>query len=336
MHEPPIVGRLSSNIQDANGKKLTRCEYRYESLDGDFLSVVAEIKGRTVIEVTEQSKGDEEAKIYPQGQYAAPNAKQIDEFLHKLDTYGTKPGPLTWVGAPLRPDWEKDTSTTWLIMNYEDVQFVVSSRQQLPDLRYDGFNTIYTYLTSYIPNFNRKMHQNIGEPHPEITGYVHGKKVKLVPGTGNTANVGAEVNFEGKLWWVEEEFVGEFETTDKAFSIAEEKYGYDYNLGKAWIKIDEKGNFEMKIEGDEKEYIGSLDETRLYQVPAKAYMLTKTKEYLERLERDGKITYGAGFSIDYDPSDRRYGRLKIEFEGSPYVAGRGAIAPKLYLLDRKK
>ncbi len=335
---PDLSGTFSANPKDADGKDLTRVEYRYLNKSGVMVSVVANVSGVADVTVTEIDPAGSEPKTFKKGRYSSVNVKQLDKFLHQLDTYGQVTGPLMWVGLPERADWSKDDSTTWIIMDYGETRFVVSSRQQLPEHRYKGFNTIYTYLTSFVPGFERKMRQDIGEPAQKIVKTVHDKPVALVPGTGSTALTGAELDYGDKLWWVEEEFVGKFVTTESAMLAAKAVELEGFVAGVGEITIDAQGNFTMK-DGEE-EYIGSLRRERLYQTMAKGVRVLKTPESLKQLEVEGKIKNGERFDIDYDTSSEvealaPYTRLRIEIEGTPYVEGVGAVSPRVILLDRQ-
>lgn len=334
--EPEITGRLSTDMKDAEGKKLTRCEYRYLHKNGDFVSVVADFRGPSHIKVTERKSAEAEINVFEASKSSAPDAKRIVEYLHKLDTYGRIPGPLNWVDAPERPNWSDDESTTWLIINFEDIQFIVSSRQQLPEHRYKAFHSIYTYMTSFVSGFHRKMRQNIGEPAAEITKRVHGKKVKLVPGTGNTVLDGAEIDYGSKLWWVEEEFVGRFESTESSLNISKEQTEEGIAEPTRLI-IDKKGNIDIKI-GDI-EYIGSLSSERLYRVSSTLFLIQKTPENEELLKKEGRLTNGMRCNLDYDDGGdeniKEYSRMKLFIPGEPYVEGLGFIPSKTIFVDRK-
>ena len=332
--EPEVTGRLSRNSADAEGKKLTRCEYRYLNKNGEFVSVVADIQGSVNIHVTERKSADGEEKVYRASRTLVPDAKRIDEYLHKLDTYGRQPGPLMWVDAPERANWMDDESTTWLIMNYEDVQFIVSSRQELPEDRYKAFNIIYTYLTSFVSGFDRKMRQNIGAPAPDIIKEVHGKKVKLVPGTGNSVLTGAEINYGDKKWWIEEEFVGRFESTQSSLKQTSEETEEGVEI-KAAMKIEKDGNFTLKI--NDTEYVGSLGVQRLYQVAASANMVVKSEKSAEIMKENGRILGGDHLFIEYEGCDDvpEYGRLRLFIEGTPYVEGRGYTPSQTIFIDRQ-
>ena len=338
--EPQITGRLSTNIKDAEGKKLTRCEYRYLSKSGDFLSVFVDFTGAAKLNVIEKKGPDAEPTVHPKSQSAHVDSKYLDTLLHKLDTYGHQSGPLMWLEAPERPNWADDDSTTWIIMTYQDVQFIVSSRQQLPEHRYKGFNAVYTYLTSFVPGFKRKMRQNIGEPAPDIIRSVHGKEVRLVPGTGNTVLDGAEIDYGDKLWWIEEELVGTFESTPQSLEITKQNTEAGIPIS-ASMHIRNDGNFTLTI--DKTEYIGSLSPERLYNSWMTAWIKEKTEQSQKELAEKGRFDYGTTIHLSYDgESDdpdvapqNMYNRLIIRIEGEPYVQGRGYTPSQTIYIDRK-
>ena len=337
--EPVISGKLSHDLGEAEGKNMTRVEYRYVSSKGELLSVVASInESRRIddITVTEKSSQDAEAKIYKKGN-SVPDYNSLRELLYDMHTYQKNVGLITWNNAPERPNWKDDISTTWVIVHFGDIQYIISSRQDLPKERYEAFNRLYTYLTSFVRGFDRKMTQDIGEPAPPVIKMVHGKEVRLVPGTGNSVQAGADIDYGDKKWWIEEEFNATFRATPDSLKLCEGPF-MDEAVTSAEISIDNNGNFVLHI--NKHEFIGSLDRTRKYGVMADAYYANNDEMSRKKMEKNGYLDSGKSFWIDYhegegyDDYGESYKRLVLKFKGEPYVHGR-AIEPNTIVLERK-
>lgn len=337
--EPEITGKLSHDLKDAEGKNMTRVEYRYVSQKGEFLSVVASISDARRIDditVTEKDSPDAEIKSYKKGN-SVPDYQLLREMVYDL-RHQKNAGLITWNNAPERSNWKEDKSTTWIVVHFGDIQYIISSRQDLPEERFGAFNRLYTYLTSFVSGFDRKMPGDIGAPAAPIIKTVHGKEVRLVPGTGNSVQAGAEIDYGAKKWWIEEEFNATFKTTPKSLKLCDGQFRNEA-VTSAEITIDDNGNFVLHI--NQNEFIGSLDRTRKYGVWGKAYYSNFKDRVQEEINEHGYFKGGKSFMIDYregegyDEKGKPYTVLELRFEGEPYVHGRGAVEPNTIVLERK-
>lgn len=62
------------------------------------------------------------------------------------------------------------------------------------------------------------------------TVFLYGKERSLVPGTGNAEGYRATVDFEGKKWWVEENFVGTWRMTEEDKLVSDPGIGERYYI----------------------------------------------------------------------------------------------------------
>ena len=114
-----------------------------------------------------------------------------------------------------------------------------------------------------------------------------GREVKLVPGTGTGHADGsyAEIDYEGRDWWLEEGFTGRW-TLDR-----EQPTDGPNEIGKASLKVMEDGSVLFKLDGEE--WTGSLSPVRRYRDSIRM-----------TLERDGE-SRSCEIGLSYEESYER-------------------------------
>lgn len=148
---------------------------------------------------------------------------------------------------------------------------------------------------------------NVESGPRQRTVWQHGREVPLVPETGNIVGTGAIIDYGATPWWVAEEFVGAWTTTEEDRTLMAEWYsdGNPPNDGK--LTIGEDGTFTFVFGGEA--YEGTLDDTRGWGVSAGGSM-----------HRAGG-TGGRSIWFDYtqeSESDKTWTRIEFHAEGLPY------------------
>lgn len=341
--EPEITGKLSHDLSDAEGKDLTRVEYRYLSNNGEFLSVVASFGAKNPRQINEISITEMDSlKDTPRvSKLDVDHGRTYDDVLNLLYHIHNEKnaGILSWINHPERANWKEDKSTTWIVINFDDIQYIVSSRQDLPEGRYYAFYQLYKYLISLMPGYQREMRQDIGEPAVPVYKEVHGKEVPLIPGTyyGSGQWVNGELDYGDKKWWIEENLNDTFRATPKSLKFSKGHYDTfnDKKVTSADITIDDNGNFVLHVNGQE--FIGSLSRERSIH----AHFVYNDDRGQELFNRKGYLDTGDLVRIQYyrskgyDEDHNEYVRLQLDFLGRPYVHGK-AVPPTLIYLDRVK
>ena len=100
---------------------------------------------------------------------------------------------------------------------------------------------------------------------PPKTVQVNGRRVKTVSGTGNSVGAGAVLNYEGKLWWAEEGYVGRYEMTPANLAAVQRSGDAGEPHQKVFLEIRADGTLHLKMD-DRYALDGKLREEALWQI----------------------------------------------------------------------
>ena len=147
------------------------------------------------------------------------NRAQVDELFEILGRYDLKAySELPKKSASSSP------SRTLYILKGDDIIYAVPFNAKFPEtlppeediLYYELFN-FFNDIIAREPGWEEVIGVNLNDPRENSAYYDRtvtwfGREVKLVPGTGTFYEDGsfAEIDYEGKDWWVEEGFTGEW------------------------------------------------------------------------------------------------------------------------------
>ncbi len=176
-----------------------------------------------------------------------------------------------------------------------DVRWNAKFPETLPpqeDIMYAELYNLFNGLIAETPGWEEVRSEDLADPrenpaYEDRTVTWFGHEVKLVPGTGTWHADGsyAEIDYEGKDWWIEEGFTGRW-TLDR-----EQPTDGPNEIGKASLKVMEDGSVLFKLDGEE--WPGRLSDIRRYR--DSIYMT---------LERDGERR-SCEISLSYEESYER-------------------------------
>lgn len=160
-----------------------------------------------------------------------------------------------------------------------DIRWNAKFPETLPpqeDIMYAELYNFFNGLIADAPGWEEVRSEDLDDPRENaayggrtVTWFGH--EVKLVPGTGTWHEDGsyADIDYEGKDWWIEEGFTGRW-TLDR-----EQPTDGPNEIGSASLKVMDDGSILFKLDGEE--WPGSLSSVRRY----------KDSVYMT-LERDGE------------------------------------------------
>ena len=148
----------------------------------------------------------------------------------------------------------------------------------------------------------------------------HGQYVNLVPETGNIVGTGAIIDYGDTPWWIAEEFVGTWVSTEADRERIVEWYSDGNPPDDGKLEIRENGTFAMTFGGIS--YEGTLAKTRGYAVYAGGEMTPV----------DGGYTQGVWFDyITYDDEEKdTWSHIEFHVDGLPYPMSEQAPAFECY------
>ena len=161
----------------------------------------------------------------------------------------------------LRYDWQLEKDH--VILNWADMT------ETFPGMKAAGINSSYLVLANvpveldgwsvhcvFTGSGDAAVYSKSAMIHvSERTLKIHGKDRKTVKGTGNVSGFKAVIDYEGALWWVVEEYVGQ------TFTLR--KNDIDPSLGISDVSLSVYDDGSLLIVVDGTEYRGRVDEERL-------------------------------------------------------------------------
>lgn len=162
------------------------------------------------------------------------------------------------------------------------------------------------------------------------TVLLYGKERSLVPGTGYADGYRATVDYEGKQWWVEENFVGRWLMTEEDKLVSDPMIGEKYYMTNksAELVILEDGTGTFTLDGAEHDI--KLSEDFIYHIGGG----------FSTIPKEGSGGQWRGYDMDYflDPyygphDEAHFNRIRVYAEGMPPPEQKDVVC---LLLTRQK
>ena len=172
------------------------------------------------------------------------------------------------------------------------------------DILYFELFNFFNDMVAAEPGWEEVRSENLKDPRENPAYYERtvtwfGNEVKLVPGTGTYYADGryAEIDYEGREWWIMEGFTGRWKLDQEAPSIDPA-----YSLESASLTVHEDGTLELIL--DDEIWQGKVSGQRRY----------RDSFWIELKKEDGQRR-----SCEVDPEDyESYDRIHISCESDPY------------------
>lgn len=278
-----LCGCVGGNkIEEANGE-ITGVHFRYDQYSGDQFYLDANIKkikdSGAKAEITKRVGPNNYTGFKKEGKIKLDEneVKELLDILGRYDLEAFTNYQDSGVGySPTR---------TLIVFSGDtilyDVAFDTVFPKTLPpeeDIMYAELYNFFNDLVAKEPGWEEVVNDNLPDPrdnpaYGERTVTWFGNEVRLVPGTGTYYEDGslADIDYQGKDWWIEEGFIGEW-------VIDTEKTDY---ITDASLKVNEDGTVLLTVDG--RQYEGKTDDVRKYNGSAGVVM------NIEGWEREAEV-----------------------------------------------
>ena len=265
------------DVTEASNGEITKVHFTYDNFSGNqfYLDVIVD-------KISEKGAKAEISKRVGPNNYTGSkkegtiklDADEVEELLDILGRYDLEAFTnYQAYGVSYSP------SRTLCVFSGKNMIYDVRFNTQFPktlppeeDIMYAELYNFFNDLVAKEPGWEEVVNDNLKDPRDNPAYYDRtvtwfGNEVKLVPGTGIYYEDGslAEIDYEGKDWWVVEGFVGEWFI---------DKVRTEY-IKDASLKVNEDGSAILKV--DQKEYSAKTSDVRIYN--GSAYMIVDLDGY---------------------------------------------------------
>ena len=252
-----------------NDQKITNVNFTYDKYSGNQFYLAAYVSkldtDKALVELTKRvgpmnhSGHKKEGDIYL-------DVKQIDKLLDIFSRYDLK----AWSNLP-RSSSSSDPSRFLVILSRDDILYDIRWNARFPkttppeeDIFFFELYNFFNDVISKETGWEEVVSENLPDPRDNPAYYERevewfGRKVRLVPGTGTFHKDGSygQLDYEGKDWWIEEEFTGKW-------VLNEEHPTNGLNIPtSSSLTVREDGTLEFELNGES--YPGKVSDTRIYK-----------------------------------------------------------------------
>lgn len=269
--EEPIVSDITSGeVTDADSSSVTGLGFDYEMYSGNQFRLKADVKEMsengakvTIMKSVGPSnymghKKEGEFKLDKE------QVQKLNEILGRYDLKAWSELPLA--GSGVSP------SRSLIVFGGDKVLYNINWNTKFPktlppedDIMYFELFNFFNDIISDEEGWEEVKSDNLDDPRENPAYYERkvtwfGNEVKLVPGTGRYYEDGryADIDYEGKKWWIEEGFVG-------TWTLDEEKKPDEMSplYSEVLLTVNEDGTAILKVESEE--WHGEVSQKRRYK-----------------------------------------------------------------------
>lgn len=267
-----LFGCIGGNKNEAADGEITGVHFTYDKFSGDQYYLDANVKkikaNGAKAEITKRVGPNNYTGFKKEGkiQLDENEVKELLDILGRYDLEAFTNYQDSGVGySPTR---------TLIVFSGDNILYDVAFNTDFPktlppeeDIMYAELYNFFNDLIAAEPGWEEVVNDNLPDPrdnpaYGERTVTWFGNEVRLVPGTGTYYEDGslADIDYEGKDWWIVEGFVGEW-------VIDTENTDY---ISDATLIVNEDGTILLTVDGTQ--YDGRTSEVRRYNGSAGAVM----------------------------------------------------------------